>query len=517
MQLRPYQTQIIDSIRRELVDGNRHILMGAATGAGKSIMLKHIIDGAVSKDKRVTLVAPRRKLIYQLFKTLDRPGAVSVTMGSDGAYDGRLPIQLASSDSLRNRLKKHGKDYLGKMDIILMDEAHIGHNGKTYKLLRELYGDAIWISVSATPIDELGYRLDGYDKTIYDFQTEDLIGLGYLTPVECYAPIKPDLSSVHIQAGDYNIQELESIMDDSAITSNAFEVWNKHASDKKTMIFCVSIAHAETIKKEFESHGIATGIGHSNMDEKEEDTYVADFSSGKIQVLINVMKYTAGYDEPTVECLLLLRPTKSLRLAIQITGRGIRISPETGKDSCLILDCANVIETTGYPTARRNFNREKPPKGKKRKPPEIIEGVSCDNCDHIIDPTKRHKEVNETAESIQTTFRCPFCNSIMSVNVINKREMELQKIEEKQKEMDEKTVYYHKMTNQFGGYKELQKLGRKAGYKNGWAWIQSKAISEHDLWPFAAQVFQRVEGMGLPPTQAISEIHEKIKELQSVS
>ena len=514
--LRPYQEEILVLLKQAISEGHRHILLGAPTGFGKTAISKSIVDGIVEKDNRVLFTAHRKELIYQTFKTFDRPGAISVSLGSEGAYSKNKPIQLGSLQTISSRLRGHGKGYLGKINVVLIDEAHYGHGSAMQKKIFELYGDeAIVIGLSATPIDALGYRLEGYDTTLYPVQTDDLIAMGYLVPVECYAPIKPDLSAVKIQAGDYALDQLESVMDDSALIANTYEVWEKHGAGKKTVVFCVSIAHAELVEREFKEHGIKTGVIHSKISKTQRDETIRQFHTGEIQVITNVDVLTTGWDEPTVECLLLARPTKSLRLYIQIIGRGLRISPETGKDSCLVLDCAGNIDDNGYPTARRNFNREKPPKGKKKKPAEVMETPECDTCGRMVDPAKRHRTTNETSEAIETIFKCPFCAATMSVNVINKREMELQKIEEKQQEMDAKTVYYHKMTNQFGGYKELQKLGKKAGYKAGWAWVQSKAITENNIWPFAAQVFQRVEGMGLQPSDAINEIYEKIKEIQA--
>jgi len=403
--LRPYQEDILKLLKEAIQEGHRHILLGAPTGFGKTAVSKSIVDGIVAKGNRILFTAHRKELIYQTFKTFDRPGAISVSLGSEGAYDKNLPIQLGSLQTISSRLKSKGKSYLGSINVILIDEAHYGHGSAMQKKIFEMYGEeSIIIGLSATPIDALGYRLEVYDTTLYPVQTEDLIAMGYLVPVECYAPIKPDLSAVRIQAGDYALDQLESIMDDSALIANTFEVWEKHASDKKTVVFCVSIAHAELVQKEFREGGIKTGTIHSKLGKNERDETLVAFSKGEIQVITNVDVLTTGWDEPTVECLLLARPTKSLRLYIQIVGRGIRISPETNKDSCLILDCAGAIEDNGYPTARRNFNREKPPKGKKKTPEKEPATPECDNCKRMVDPTKRHRDTNETAEAIQTTF-----------------------------------------------------------------------------------------------------------------
>jgi superfamily II DNA or RNA helicase len=465
------------------------------------VILADIVSRAVAKGKRVLVIAPRRKLIRQLYKTIDRRAATSITMGNDGIFERDRPIQLASADSLRNRLKRHGRKYLGEIDAILIDELHIQHGGALWKLLDEHYQDITYIGVTATPIDEYGYALPGWDAIVYPFQTEDMIAQGYLVPVECYAPVKPDLTKVKSQAGDYNLTDLSAAMNRKAITANAFEVWSKYARDKKTMVFCIDIAHAEAVREEFESHGIRTAIAHSQMDEEIEEEHMQAFADDRAQVLINVMKLTAGFDQPDIEALLLLRPTRSLRLYLQIIGRGLRISPETGKDQCLVLDCANCIETNGYPTERRDFTTPRPP-GRRKAAPRPPAPKECDYCGRVIPPGQEQRQTEETDRYIQTTTRCPYCFEVLGVEHLDKVAVELKRLEEQRKEI----VDVSAMTNQYSGYRELRKLGNKAGYKPGWAWRTAKMIEERNLWPLARQVFARVEALGLRPQEGVREI-----------
>ncbi len=383
--------------------------MGAPTGFGKTALGKQIVDNAVDKGNRVLFTAHRKELIYQTFKTFGRPGATSVSLGQEGAYDKSLPIQLASLQTLAARLRNHGKQYLGKIDVVIMDEVHYGWGSAMQNLIMEAFGkDAIVIGLSATPVDALGYRLEGFDTTIYDTQTEDLIAEGYLTPVECFAPVKPNLDNVKIRQGDYAIEQIEQIMVDDFIVKNSFEVWQKYALGMKTVVFCVSIAHAEMVEREFRQHGVRTGVIHSKITKTQRDATLEAFSKGEIEVLTNVDVLTTGFDEPTIECLLLARPTKSMRLYLQIIGRGIRTYP--GKEQCLILDCAGNIKDNGYPTSKRNFNREKPLKGQKKPPEEKQpEPPECEYCETVINPEDRDRKVVETEDEILTIFSCPNC------------------------------------------------------------------------------------------------------------
>ncbi len=507
--LRPHQAQIIELIKDAIRDGHRHILVGAPTGFGKTLIAKTITDGAVDKGNRVLFTAHRKELIYQTFDTFERPGAISVSMGSEGAYDKSLPIQIGTLQTIAARIRAKGAGYLGEINLVMMDEIHYGFNSAMQKEIMKTYGgDAIILGLSATPIDSLGYRLEGFDITLYPTQVEDLIALGYLVPVECYAPMKPDLTAVRIQAGDYALDDLEKVMDNNALVSNLYDIWRKYAEFKKTIIFGVSISHVENIVQEFLDNGIAAAAIHSKIHKDERDETLAKLTTGAIQVVVNCEVLTTGFDCPSLECLVMARPTKSIRLAMQCWGRVLRTNP--GKEQALIIDTAGAIQDTGYPTARRNFNREKPPKGKKRKKIEVPEAPECDSCGRVVDPMKRGKRVTETDTAIETIFTCPYCNANMSVNVLDKQAKELERVEEARVELDAKTIHYKNMTNQYGGYKELQKIAKKAGYKPGFAWVNSQAITKHNLWQQAAGIFMRADGMGLPPSSAISEIRELI-------
>ena len=508
--LRPYQQDALDKLRATIGEGHRHILLGAPTGFGKTSLGKQIVDNAVDKGKRVLFTAHRKELIYQTFKTFGRPGATSVSLGQEGAFDKSLPIQLASLQTLAARLRNYGKDYLGQIDIVIMDEVHYGWGSAMQQLIMEAFGqEAIVIGLSATPVDALGYRLEGFDTTIYDTQTEDLIAGGYLTPVECFAPVKPNLDNVKIRQGDYAIEQIEKIMEDDFIVKNSFEVWQKYAHGLKTVVFCVSIAHAEMVEREFKQNGVRTGVIHSKVSKTQRDRTLEEFKNGEIEVLTNVDVLTTGFDEPTIQCLLLARPTKSMRLYLQIIGRGIRTHPS--KEQCLILDCAGNIKDNGYPTSRRNFNRPKPLKGQKKQPEPIPQDPpECESCGNIINPEDRGRKIYETEDEIQTVFTCPSCGKEVKTIVVKKSDVELEAIEDPKAKKLKETVQYSKMTNQHGGYQELRKIAHQAGYKAGFAWINSKAITQHKLWPQAAQIFQRVQGMGLMPCEAINELREII-------
>lgn len=338
MKLRPYQETIIKDIKQSFKKGHKKILVTAPTGSGKTIISKYIVDGA---KNTVLFTAPRRNLIIQTAETfgIDR---CSIVMGSDKRFDFNKRVQVGTLQTLKNRNIPEPK-------IIILDEVHIGYGASMVSNILEKYPKAFIIGLSATPINEKGYLLEGFDDIVESVQTEDLIKQKYLTPTVDFAGlVKPELKNVKLTAGDYNLKELSEQMQPA--TKEIVQKWLLHGQYRQTLCFAVDIAHGELLKKEFESKKVSVSIIHSK---KENSTEIDEFKRGKTKVLINVEMLTTGSDIPEIECLLFARPTKSLRLWIQMIGRGLRL--HEGKKECIVLDCAGNIEEHGESTKRHNF------------------------------------------------------------------------------------------------------------------------------------------------------------------
>jgi len=345
MQLRPYQQELIDKIREKFVDGKTHILVSAPTGAGKTIISKSIVESTVSKGKRVLFTAHRRKLIEQTYNVFGKNS--SVVMGNDKRFNEDSLIQIATLQSLRTRK-------LTTPDLIIFDEVH--YAPKMINTIKKRFPKAYTIGLSATPIDSQGYLLEGWDEIIQDIDINYLIKNGYLVDTENYAPMRLNLEDVKMQCGDYSNTELDKKLNKDYECSNIIENWIKYGGGKKTVVFCINIKHSENVCKSFLKAGIKCGVIHSKKtDEELEETY-KQFYNDEIKVLCNVDVLTTGWDCPDLECILFARPTKSLRLYLQMVGRGLRQS--INKEKCLILDCANVIFDNGIPTEHRVFKRK---------------------------------------------------------------------------------------------------------------------------------------------------------------
>lgn len=338
IKLRPYQGDIVNSLRIQLKEHN-NVLVYAPTGAGKTKISQFIIERLIENGKRVLFTTPRIKLATQTQKSF---GFGNLILGSKTKDNGSL-CTIASVQSLYSRKTKD------RFDFIFIDECHFAHGSKYLKYIFDTYPKSKIIGLSATPIDENGYLLHGYQSIVKEVGVKDLISKGYLTDVEVYTSAnQPDFSKVNVVNGDYNQKETTEILQEEKVLKNTLQEWKRLAFNKKTIVFATDIEHAEKLKEGFKSLNFNPNIVHSKLSEKQIEKEYAEFSKNPIGVLINVDMATFGFDEPSIECMLFARGIKSLRLYKQMVGRGIRTYE--GKDKCLMIDCANVVEDNGYPT-----------------------------------------------------------------------------------------------------------------------------------------------------------------------
>jgi superfamily II DNA or RNA helicase len=336
--LRPYQNDIVNSLRAELKK-HRVVLVYAPTGAGKTKISQYIIEKIISKGQKCLFTTPRIKLATQ---TQNSFGFGNLILGSK-TKNNNSNCTIASVQSLYSRKVKEHYDY------IFIDECHFAHGSEYLNYIFDTYKNSRIIGLSATPIDEKGYLLSGYESIINEVNVKDLINQGYLTDVDVFtSKNQPDFSKVSVVNGDYNQTEITKILQENKVLSNTLNEWFRLANKMKTIVFATDIEHAKKLKEGFELFGCIPNIVHSKLSEKEIERNYLEFSKRDSGILINVDMATFGFDEPSIECMLFARGIKSLRLYKQMVGRGIRT--HKGKKTCLMIDCANVVLDNGYPT-----------------------------------------------------------------------------------------------------------------------------------------------------------------------
>lgn len=233
-------------------------------------------------------------------------------------------------------------------DVIIIDEIHYGYSGKMIKELINNRDEIQIIGLSATPYDESGNLLDGFDVILNKYDIKYMIHNGYLVPIRSFILTKPDLSNVNIIAGDYDVNELGRIVCDNntimEIVSSTKEFIEK---SKKTIIFAVDINHAELLSQAYKHAGFTTTALHSKLSKDDIKFEIDRFKKGYTKVLVSVLMLTTGFDVPETDVAVIARPTRSQNLYKQMVGRIARLA--VNKKYGILLDCGNVIESLGKP------------------------------------------------------------------------------------------------------------------------------------------------------------------------
>ncbi|WBC28492.1 DNA helicase [Thiohalocapsa phage LS06-2018-MD03] len=412
--LRPHQKKQNKATLKALKHHN-HILYGMATGGGKSVCMYDLIEKFIGKGKRVLVLAPFRKLVFQLEKTFTylQP---HVVMGNIDRGNVKSGLILSSLDTMNNRIKK-GSNYFNDIDIIIGDEVHISYNfppkkGSRMETLYNMYWDsAKFIGFTATPITSSGYRLEGWDKTIYKYQTEKLIKMGFLVDYDYYAPVDLDLSDLRVAStGEYVLDDVEEVTNTATAIDSVKKVWKDNCKNKKVLIFAASIKHAELLQKAIEGSMVV----HSKLSDKQQMQILNDFENSSWGTLINVNMLIAGFDSPSVDTMIIARPIKSISNYIQCAGRVLRLDPANKSKKATIYDMCSCYKSCGLPSDRRDFNKVKKVEDikKKDKDEDEISAMKCALCDEVSPRADFKVKKKTTKKSITTKYWCPVCGKL---------------------------------------------------------------------------------------------------------
>jgi superfamily II DNA or RNA helicase len=350
MQLRDYQKQIIKESLQAVGQG-RNVLVVAPTGAGKSLIMSTIADIAIKRGKRVLIVAHRLKLLKQINETyMTISGVAGSILAPKFKTDYNNPLQLAMVQTLASKSRKLPEN----IDIILVDEAHLTTSFIGFeRLLTHCNGD-IWalgktrlIGFTGTPFRN--NRKEGlcrwFNHILQTPSARMLMQSGYLTTPEIYLYQSANLDLTHIKVdaatGDFNVKDMLSKCTPDYL-QDVFIKWQSVSDKAKTIVFCASVEQATDMANIYNQNGYIARCVHGETSESETEQAYADFKSGMVQIITSVGKLTEGYDEPSIECVVLARPTRSLALGIQIFGRGTRLF--RGKKLFTIIDCGGFFD-----------------------------------------------------------------------------------------------------------------------------------------------------------------------------
>jgi len=296
--LRDYQAQAI----AEIEQATDKVLYVLPTGGGKTVVASSIIERAAARGERVLVLTHRREILKQTsFKVQIEHGLIQAGLNIDLEY----PVQIASVQTLWARCMRTDKVPLPPANLIIVDEAH--HiAARTWRLILESYPNARRIGLTATPCRSDGRGLGNYfDRIIEGPQIPELIAQKHLVPTVYYAPATPDLKGVETRQGDYVINQLADRMNRDDLVGDIVSNWHKFGQRRKTLVFCVDVAHSVHVKDEFAKSGVGAEHIDGSTLKPDRDAALARLKSGETELISNCMVLTEGFDEPSVSCIVL--------------------------------------------------------------------------------------------------------------------------------------------------------------------------------------------------------------------
>ena len=368
--LRPYQSDAVEAVYRHLREKDNNPCVVIPTAGGKSLCIAQVAKDAVTKwNGRVMILAHVKELVEQnagKLKSICPDLPVGVYSAGLDSRDTQQPVVVAGIQSVYNKIEA-----FKPFDLVMIDEVHMvppdgeGRYRTFLEAAKRVNPRVRLIGWTATP-----YRTQGglickpenlLNEVCYEIGVKELINRGYISNITARAgKVKADTEGLHIRAGEFVAEDVEKLMgEDRLVTSACQEIVELTKDRRACLIFCTSIAHCKKVAAQiakFSGEECAVVTGDTPDLEREEtirrlrgETVKADLFAEKppLKYCCNVSVLTTGTDIPRLDTIALLRPTNSPGLLVQMVGRGFRLSPETGKTECLVLDYGRNIERHG--------------------------------------------------------------------------------------------------------------------------------------------------------------------------
>ena len=353
-ELRPYQQHTEQEARSALAGGLKRICLYLPTGGGKTLTAISIIKKAVAKGRKVVFLANRKQLVGQTSKVLYRYGIAHGILQAENTRSLDADVLIASIDTV------HVRGLPDDVGLLIIDECHGVAGSEKYRKLLATYNNVSVVGLTATPFaagmgkhhEAIGGPL--FEHLVVGSTIKDLIDRDYLVDCDIYAPSEPDLAKVRSSKGsdgllDYNQDDLEKATDKPDLIGDILTHWCRLAAGKQTVVFASSIPHSKHIVETFQAVGVSAKHLDYHHDDDERKEILDRFARGETMVLSNVALLSEGWDCPACEVMILARPTRSLIRYIQMVGRVLRSSPETGKKMALLLDHSGSTARLGHP------------------------------------------------------------------------------------------------------------------------------------------------------------------------
>jgi len=418
MLLRPYQEVAINDAA-DALDKFGNTLVVAPTGAGKTIMLSALVGKRRGVSKDVLILQHRDELVSQnstKFQRVNPELSASYVNASQKDWSGDAVFAMVQTLSRENNLER-----MPKVDLIVVDEAH--HTiADTYqriiKAAKKANEGVQIVGFTATPNrgDKKGLR-DVFDNCSHQIDISTLIREGFLVPPKFFVVdvgVRDDLQNVRKTVSDFDMSEVEAIMNKRAINERIVEEWLEKAGERKTIVFCSTIQHASDLCETFVRYGISADMVTGETPKDDREHILDELAHGETQVVVNVAVLTEGFDAPPVSCVVLTRPCSYKATMVQMVGRGLRTIdqeefPGVIKTDCIVMDFGTSVLTHGGIDEKANLDgSEMEGQGPEKQCPECgafnpLSVKECQMCGHLFGSEEGEGAEKEDLEHFHMT------------------------------------------------------------------------------------------------------------------
>ena len=466
IELREYQKRTIETLKKGFSMSHRRQVLCLPTGAGKTVIFSEMVRRATKKGTRCLVVTDRIELFDQTFHALGRIGNEPEMIRAESKnveVDALLHVAMVETLSRRKKLISELKP-----DLIVIDEAHKGNFTK----IIDAFPEAFVIGATATPVGK--HFFEYYTNIVQPIDIPDLQNLGFLSQVKAYQ-MQDRFDDLKTSRGDFTDESLLLHFDRTNIYAGMIEKWKEKSKGRKTLVFNCNIEHAVKTHQKFLEAGVVSEVITSNTEKHERKRILEAYRSGDIPVLNNCGILTTGFDDPTIETIVMNRATKSLPLWLQCCGRGSRIAQ--GKEDFMILDFGGNHDRHGLWNEPREWKLEKP---KRKRASEMAAPVKeCKSCGAMM---------------LLSARECPICNHVHEVEKYEKKGVLVEvgmKSELKGRKLSslsiEELIHLQRVKRlkaalvwrvmRSRGEEELKRYGFEMQYSQGWLWRQKKEIN----------------------------------------
>ena len=372
IQLRDYQTKLVDEVRNSFTNKKKRVILCAPTGSGKTVMFTYIVKNAIEKGGRVLIFTHRTELLKQSSKTFANFGLTPELITANSTPDLSLSLHVSMVETFNRRIEDYLL-FLQSRTLIIIDEAHLE---SFTKLLPYFSPQTYVIGATATPYrkGKQNSLSDFYNAMIQNVDTPDLIRDGYLSDSITYG-VNIDMKNLKKKGDDY---DTEQYYQENKIYEGVVTNYKRLTPNKKAIVFASNVNSSKQVCFQFNCNGIKAKHIDGNTPENERISILEWFANTPNAVICNCGILNAGYDQPDIEVVILYRATTSLPLFLQMCGRGSRVTPT--KNKFTILDFGNNVSRHGYWEDARIWSLHK--EVKKAKKAELMK--SCKNCEALI-------------------------------------------------------------------------------------------------------------------------------------